>query len=115
MISGGYNVKRVHTAWYAIQWVVKVYKELWADTLTFATCLVAANAVLTAFPIALFMRRELVFMDYLSSFAQRLRGDTFLQIWLRLGNFRVDKVPELVFNWAVMDYSIFSYGLSVFS
>ena len=69
MISGGYNVKRVHAAWYAIQWVVKVYKELWADTLTFATCLVAANAVLTAFPIALFMRRELVFMDYLSSFA----------------------------------------------
>ena len=115
MISGGYNVKRVHAAWNAIRWVVEANKELRSDTLTFATCLVAANAVLTAFPIALFMRLELVFINCLSSFAQRLRGDTFLQIWLRLGNFRVDKVPELVFNRAVMDYSIVSYGLSVIS
>ena len=63
----------------------------------------AADAVLTAFPIALFMRPEPVFTNYFGSFAQRFRGYLFLQIRLRLGDFRVDEVPELVFNRAVMD------------
>ena len=37
MVSGGYNVKRVHAARNATRWVVELNKELWSDALTFAT------------------------------------------------------------------------------
>jgi hypothetical protein len=89
------------------------YVKLGTDALIFAACLVAANAVITAFPIALFVRRKSVFNDLRSAFAQLLGAKTLIQICSRHYVFHADEMPELVLYGTVMDYTIFVISVPV--